>query len=135
MENPLRRKTPNRSKQKIRKPVKVVYISNPMKVKICASKFRSLVQELTGQDAEFPDPTKFADADAVGRNQTVPDEALLKDDDHGVVVPTAPEALQGKAAEREDDAGLDDDFSAQLLENFAPSFYHEPAYIDIPKGW
>ncbi|KFK34910.1 hypothetical protein AALP_AA5G209600 [Arabis alpina] len=33
------------------KPIKVRYISNPMRVETCASKFRELVQELTGQDA------------------------------------------------------------------------------------
>ncbi|XP_022139181.1 uncharacterized protein LOC111010149 [Momordica charantia] len=31
---------------------KVVYISSPMKVKTSASKFRSLVQKLTGQDSD-----------------------------------------------------------------------------------
>ncbi|KAK7290778.1 hypothetical protein RIF29_05459 [Crotalaria pallida] len=42
------------------KPMKVVYISNPMKVKTSASEFRALVQELTGQDAESPpDPSRF----------------------------------------------------------------------------
>ncbi|KAH1194576.1 Sigma factor binding protein 2, chloroplastic [Glycine max] len=41
-------------------PVKVVYISNPMKIKTSASEFRALVQELTGQDAESPpDPSRF----------------------------------------------------------------------------
>ncbi|CAI0374642.1 unnamed protein product [Linum tenue] len=38
----------------LNEPMKVVYISNPMKFEIGASEFRSLVQELTGQDAEFP---------------------------------------------------------------------------------
>lgn len=33
--------------------VKVVYISNPMKVKTSASEFRALVQELTGQDSDI----------------------------------------------------------------------------------
>ncbi|KAL3349287.1 hypothetical protein AABB24_022431 [Solanum stoloniferum] len=33
--------------------VKVVYISTPMKVKTSASRFRSLVQELTGQDSDI----------------------------------------------------------------------------------
>lgn len=33
------------------KHIKVRYISNPMRVKTCASKFRELVQELTGQNA------------------------------------------------------------------------------------
>ncbi|CAL0332856.1 unnamed protein product [Lupinus luteus] len=42
------------------KPMKVVYISNPMKVKTSASEFMALVQELTGQDAEPPpDPSRF----------------------------------------------------------------------------
>ncbi|KAF5474261.1 hypothetical protein F2P56_006175 [Juglans regia] len=55
------------------KPIKVVYISNPMKVKTSASQFRALVQELTGQDAEFPVPTKFLCTDNdVGGHQTVP---------------------------------------------------------------
>ena len=45
------------------KNIKVVYISNPMKVKTSASEFRALVQELTGQDAELPpDPSKFKDS-------------------------------------------------------------------------
>ena len=35
-----------------RTAVKVVYISSPMKVKTCASKFRALVQELTGRESE-----------------------------------------------------------------------------------
>ncbi|KAE8038430.1 hypothetical protein FH972_010941 [Carpinus fangiana] len=35
-----------------KKPIKVVYISTPMKVKTSASKFRDLVQELTGRDSD-----------------------------------------------------------------------------------
>ncbi|KAH0670659.1 hypothetical protein KY290_026046 [Solanum tuberosum] len=45
-----KRKNDHRSK----KPdVKVVYISTPMKVKTSASRFRSLVQELTGRDSDI----------------------------------------------------------------------------------
>ena len=39
-------------KRTTKKPIKVVYISTPMKVKTSASKFRDLVQELTGQDSD-----------------------------------------------------------------------------------
>ncbi|KAI3844759.1 hypothetical protein MKW92_029925 [Papaver armeniacum] len=39
--------------KKISKPVRVVYISNPMKVKASVSEFRSLVQELTGRDSDI----------------------------------------------------------------------------------
>ncbi|CAE6042660.1 unnamed protein product [Arabidopsis arenosa] len=47
------------------KPIKVRYISNPMRVETCPSKFRELVQELTGQDAADlpPSPTTFVAAD------------------------------------------------------------------------
>ena len=52
----------NKSKKK---PIKVVYISNPMKVTASASEFRALVQQLTGQDADvyLPDlqPTHHRD--------------------------------------------------------------------------
>ncbi|XP_059288338.1 uncharacterized protein LOC132041649 [Lycium ferocissimum] len=37
-----------------KKPVKVVYIANPMKVNTSAAEFRALVQQLTGQDAKYP---------------------------------------------------------------------------------
>ena len=48
----------NREKEKRQKylcpmkVIKVVYIAGPMKVKTSASKFRDLVQELTGQDSD-----------------------------------------------------------------------------------
>ncbi|XP_040991097.1 uncharacterized protein LOC121238324 [Juglans microcarpa x Juglans regia] len=35
-----------------KKPLKVVYISTPMKVKTSASEFRDLVQKLTGRDSD-----------------------------------------------------------------------------------
>ncbi|XP_062207187.1 uncharacterized protein LOC133908961 [Phragmites australis] len=43
-----------------KKPIKVVYISNPMRVKTSASGFRALVQELTGRHA---DPSKYSPED------------------------------------------------------------------------
>ncbi|TVU36560.1 hypothetical protein EJB05_18498, partial [Eragrostis curvula] len=45
-----------------KKPIKVVYISNPMRVKTSAARFRSLVQELTGRHA---DPSKYSPDDLV----------------------------------------------------------------------
>ncbi|PON38837.1 VQ motif containing protein [Trema orientale] len=85
-------KKPNKTKKtSSNKPVRVVYISNPMKVKTSASKFRALVQELTGQDAEFPDPTKFPateDDGAVTGDPTVKmgSSSSLDLDHDGVVV-------------------------------------------------
>ncbi|XP_050383331.1 sigma factor binding protein 2, chloroplastic-like [Argentina anserina] len=51
LKNQTQTKTKTRSKSK-KKPIKVVYISNPMKVTTSASEFRALVQQLTGQDAD-----------------------------------------------------------------------------------
>ncbi|KAL6853530.1 hypothetical protein ACP4OV_019559 [Aristida adscensionis] len=46
-----------------KKPIKVVYISNPMRVKTSAAGFRALVQELTGRHA---DPSKYSPEDLAG---------------------------------------------------------------------
>ncbi|ESQ44411.1 hypothetical protein EUTSA_v10006291mg [Eutrema salsugineum] len=64
--SPVSRKPPKQKKKmtssSTNKPIKVRYISNPMRVKTCASKFRELVQELTGQDAVDlePEPAVFS---------------------------------------------------------------------------
>ncbi|KAI3667116.1 hypothetical protein L6452_42164 [Arctium lappa] len=42
-----------------KKPVKVVYISNPMKIKATPSEFRAVVQQLTGQYATSPPPEEL----------------------------------------------------------------------------
>lgn len=40
-------------KSKRQQPLKVVYISNPVRVNTSASQFRALVQKLTGQDSDI----------------------------------------------------------------------------------
>ncbi|KAJ7949368.1 Sigma factor binding protein 1, chloroplastic [Quillaja saponaria] len=45
-------KSKRKQSKKVEKGIKVVYISSPMKVETSASKFRALVQELTGQDSD-----------------------------------------------------------------------------------
>ncbi|KAL3516419.1 hypothetical protein ACH5RR_023321 [Cinchona calisaya] len=56
-------KSRNKSKRKRSADslLKVVYISSPMKVKTSASRFRTLVQELTGRDS---DVSRFMDNNA-----------------------------------------------------------------------
>ncbi|KAK9932709.1 hypothetical protein M0R45_019934 [Rubus argutus] len=56
-----------RCSKKKKEPIKVVYISNPIKVTASAAEFRALVQQLTGQDAAddlLPDlhPTRFPES-------------------------------------------------------------------------
>ncbi|CAH9085492.1 unnamed protein product [Cuscuta epithymum] len=43
----------DKKRQRKTKEVKVVYISSPMKVKTSASRFRSLVQQLTGRHSDI----------------------------------------------------------------------------------
>ncbi|OIW12309.1 hypothetical protein TanjilG_06098 [Lupinus angustifolius] len=66
------------------KPIKVVYISNPMKVKTSVSEFRTLVQELTGKDAEMqPDPSRYCwEGDSSGYKILVSDEDCVKENGH-----------------------------------------------------
>ncbi|KAL6555333.1 hypothetical protein OROGR_006591 [Orobanche gracilis] len=53
--------TKNKTKRK--GPLKVVYITNPIKFNASASEFRSLVQELTGKDSDVPEPSSFHTSD------------------------------------------------------------------------
>ncbi|ONK63616.1 uncharacterized protein A4U43_C07F17120 [Asparagus officinalis] len=46
------RKSPKQSRSK-KKAIKVVYISNPMRIRASESDFRAVVQELTGQDSDI----------------------------------------------------------------------------------
>ncbi|XP_043692875.1 sigma factor binding protein 1, chloroplastic-like [Telopea speciosissima] len=99
------------------KPIKVVYISNPMKVKTSASEFRALVQELTGRDSDLSRIT------VDGRLQKVPVYEVMKsgDDEYEPQVPHQIESYQesslpGKSDEV--DEPFDDHFTSVLLENF-----------------
>ncbi|KAI5560228.1 hypothetical protein POPTR_016G036600v4 [Populus trichocarpa] len=107
-----------------KKPMKVVYISNPMKFKISASGFRALVQELTGQDSELPDPTKIVDDDdhGVGGNyRTVSNASKTVVDDHcALEVPTKDPSQEQPPARQDAPFGsFDDVFMPQMLENVA----------------
>ncbi|CAL0332857.1 unnamed protein product [Lupinus luteus] len=75
--NPKKKNLNNNSK-----PMKVVYISNPTKVKTSASEFMALVQELTGQDAEpSPDPSRFQKPGEIDGGRNIGNEYKLISDD------------------------------------------------------
>ncbi|XP_057437958.1 sigma factor binding protein 2, chloroplastic [Lotus japonicus] len=123
-------------KEKHTKPIKVVYISNPMKIKTSASEFMALVQELTGQDAESPpDPSRFNYDDP---NQMV--EKIIDHDENDLVdlvVPAPPldPTYQGhnsnsfESFEPFDDVD-DGVFTPQMLENISallpPTVFYDP---------
>ncbi|KAA8517264.1 hypothetical protein F0562_017557 [Nyssa sinensis] len=123
-----------------KKPVKVVYISNPMKVKTSASEFRALVQELTGRDADMPDPTKYSEIDGVGEcdhHQMIPD-AMKVSDDHALEVSAVDPSCELPKKSDLLFEPYDDVFTPQMLENFSgllpSSFSYESAHVDVLRS-
>ncbi|XP_042484962.1 sigma factor binding protein 1, chloroplastic-like [Macadamia integrifolia] len=112
------------------KPIKVVYISNPIKVKTTASEFRAKVQELTGRDSGLGGGTeRFSVVD--GGLQTVPDDhqTTMKAGIDHYYVPQVPQVVSYQESPGNFDENLyevepfhnddDDVFNPQMLENFA----------------
>ncbi|XP_010276684.1 PREDICTED: sigma factor binding protein 1, chloroplastic-like [Nelumbo nucifera] len=117
-----------------KKPIKVVYISNPMKVKTSASEFRALVQELTGRDSDLTDTVaRFSDTDSV---QRVPDQPI-KITNEGVAEVPRVDAYQESPAASSDSLlePFDDVFTPQMLENFVgflpPCLFTEFPQVDF----
>uniref|UniRef100_A0ACD5XZM6 Uncharacterized protein n=1 Tax=Avena sativa TaxID=4498 RepID=A0ACD5XZM6_AVESA len=121
------------------KPIKVVYISNPMRVKTSAADFRALVQDLTGRHA---DPSKYSaeEDDAAARVQqdlSPEGSTAASTPDAGGPGPAAvPEvaaaALGDGDEEEEEEEEVENIFGSQLLDNdysvFSPPtlLYHYP---------
>ncbi|KDP29260.1 hypothetical protein JCGZ_16649 [Jatropha curcas] len=128
-----KKRAPKRIKKVKKQPMKVVYITNPIKFKTSASQFRALVQELTGQDSELPaDPTSwFLDRyHHDGDNLTDPDASRNNDDDDRALVEVVP-TLDFKDHEQLERVVLDPDapplelfddiFIPQILESCSSS--------------
>ncbi|XP_045799060.1 sigma factor binding protein 2, chloroplastic [Trifolium pratense] len=113
-----------KSKKKKNKPIKVVYISNPMKVTTSASEFRALVQELTGQYAESPpDPSRYQDFsgdDSSADGGCSENRIDCDKNDHTVVVvPPLVDPDDDKVKPSESFEGFDEDvlLMPQMVEN------------------
>ncbi|XP_031103927.1 uncharacterized protein LOC116007408 [Ipomoea triloba] len=102
-----------------RKQLKVVYISNPMKVETSPSEFRALVQELTGQDADVPGPGPFKFPPGPGV---------------GAAAAGAPNGNKAAAEEHSGEAGLQHDVaeSSDLSSETAPPDYVPQLIEDFP---
>ncbi|CAL9114986.1 unnamed protein product [Musa textilis] len=120
-------KSPIQGKAK-KKPVKVVYISNPMRVTTSPAKFRGLVQKLTGRDSNIADTdvrTNSPTADSVPGSAVTCDyggtpgrvDPIL----HSGVAPC--EAVEATPYEV-----FDDVFARQILDTF-PGFERSTLYI------
>ncbi|KAI5003262.1 hypothetical protein ZWY2020_030422 [Hordeum vulgare] len=104
-----------------KKPIKVVYISNPMRVKTSAAGFRALVQELTGRHA---DPSKYNTDDggaAQDLSLSPSPEGSAAGSTPDAAVPGGPAAAGGQpeltAAAFGDGEDEEDIFGSQLLDN------------------
>lgn len=96
-----------KKQQQQQQPLKVVYITNPIKFNATASEFRALVQELTGQDANVEDYSKFAAAEGVGGGEGV---AAEQKDDGLIGSPEMIDNFQGLAFSSHGDVYVDDVF-------------------------
>ncbi|XP_057796862.1 sigma factor binding protein 1, chloroplastic-like [Salvia miltiorrhiza] len=112
-------------KKKSEQLLKVVYISSPMKVKTSASRFRSLVQELTGKNS---DVSQYMDDGAKDFYHEIDCEhqsiASVSTDDN---TPTSSDSLQGH---------MDlDAFTSQMRDQFSGIFssdsFYDPSQLDV----
>ncbi|KAK9169714.1 hypothetical protein Syun_001854 [Stephania yunnanensis] len=102
------------SKINNKQAMKVVYISNPMKVKASsASEFRALVQELTGKDSYWADHDE--PAHDYHHQIKSPDKGIINDDRR-----RSDEGVGGAATDDIDDEQLI--WSTSLLEDIARVF-------------
>uniref|UniRef100_A0ACD5VSY6 Uncharacterized protein n=1 Tax=Avena sativa TaxID=4498 RepID=A0ACD5VSY6_AVESA len=120
-----------------KKPIKVVYISNPMRVKASAADFRSLVQELTGRHA---DPSKYSadedDAAAQAQQELSPEGSAAASTPDAVAPGSAaaPEFAPAAAYGYGDEEEEDEIFGSQLLDNEYSVFSPPTLLYDYPHG-
>ncbi|XP_052155162.1 uncharacterized protein LOC127773172 [Oryza glaberrima] len=125
-----------------KKPIKVVYISNPMRVRTSAAGFRALVQELTGRNA---DPSKYSPRASAGDDgggaTALPDTGAASDAD-ALEAGAAPGRHPAETATFDEGGGgggggYDDDdvFRSQLLDT-SYSVFSPPTllYDDHPHS-
>ncbi|XP_068660912.1 sigma factor binding protein 1, chloroplastic-like [Aristolochia californica] len=111
-------KKTNKSLRSKKKQIKVVYISNPMKVKASASEFRALVQELTGQDSDPAEMAKFFQGD--GLDEQLGPQNQPSDDQYEPSMPVPfmqPVSEPSRHVSNPFDS-LDDVFTPQMVESF-----------------
>ena len=126
-----------------KKPIKVVYISNPMRVKTNEAGFRALVQELTGRHA---DPSKYNTDDGFDDGGTAQELSLSPEGSAAGSTPDAgapgPAATGGQpelagAAFGDGDGDREDEediFGSQLLDNDYAVFSPPPLLYDYPHS-
>ena len=118
-----------------KKPIKVVYISNPMRVKTNEAGFRALVQELTGRHA---DPSKYNTDDGGAAQELSPEgSAAGSTPDAGAPGHAAAGGQPELAAAAFGDGDRDEEediFESQLLDNDYSVFSPPTLLYDYPHS-
>lgn len=112
-----------------KKPIKVLYISNPMRVTTSAAGFRALVQELTGRNA---DPSKYSggaiDVDESSGGCPAEPQGTLPSPGSTVESSDAAGPAGHIPAAAYDDDDDDDSFAPQLIDNMY-SVFSPPTFL------
>ncbi|KAL1292169.1 hypothetical protein HN51_060594 [Arachis hypogaea] len=104
---------------------KVTYISSPMKVKTSASKFRAVVQELTGQDSNVADVIFMEEAATNTNNYNV----INNNDNNGVHLHQNEESYLFHDASTTTTNWLKPDYTEFLLDSSRTSSMIEPSSL------
>ena len=96
-------------KKKRNQSLKVVYISSPMKVRTSASRFRALVQQLTGKNSDI---APYMDSDGGALDYCDHDGTLLPD--------RPPPSLSNSDTSDSLQGAVDDVFASQFSRIFSP---------------
>ncbi|KAI3448775.1 hypothetical protein Pfo_005440 [Paulownia fortunei] len=120
-------------KQKNNDSLKVVYISSPMKVKTSASRFRSLVQQLTGKNSDISQYDNYVGRDF--HEIDCDDESLAKETSDQYQVFSS--VSQGDTPTSSDSLlePMDNVFNSQMKEQFEGIFssnlFFDPSQLDV----
>ncbi|KAJ3690461.1 hypothetical protein LUZ61_019625 [Rhynchospora tenuis] len=109
-------KSPKQANKAKKKPLKVVYISNPVKLTATAAQFRAIVQELTGRDSNIAETMVDEFGDSSITDMINPKDELGRDLEAGDrKVRVVSKGLADQTVELADHEA----FTSPLLDNFS----------------
>ncbi|KAJ0961524.1 hypothetical protein J5N97_001697 [Dioscorea zingiberensis] len=123
------RKAQKQVKSKRKAPIKVVYISNPMRFETSAAKFRELVQSVTGQDSDIDTMFEIHGTNTVGISLPAPPDTA------DPVSEMRNEAYHGGL--QKDVLGFGSEENSWLQGLMIPSsmFYDSPVIFETPASF
>ncbi|PHU06149.1 Sigma factor binding protein 1, chloroplastic [Capsicum chinense] len=116
-----------------KKTVKVVYISNPMKVNTSAAEFRALVQQLTGQHANCPviETVSSSTGGTVLEKKKECDKKGMQQDSDPVTLNNNNYVMNNEATMTDNNSDLSfedyvgEDYVPELLENLSSNVWYD----------